>query len=578
MKMAVPSQQIYGGRILVIRVFVIALMAIYCIAPLVSHKGLPSGHDMVFHIFLADQFNKSIEGGNCYPGWMRDANNGLGNPTLLFYAPLSYYVVSTVNMLVGSMTMSLIIVIWLGFFLSGISMYTAVTKMFRRSGGLFPAVIYQVLPFHLGDLYVRGTFAELFAFVWFPLILLFMHEILRREGRFAIFGLSISYAGLILSHLASAYMFSFVMAGYFIYLYFFDRKKGLFKTGISIIAGLGLSAFYIVPVIFERRYVQIDYLLTCSVCDYRNNFLFMGEGLQSPLGSFYVKLHIAVMVSVLFSILAILMVRHLGGSKAIKGQQNFFIILFFGVFFLTTPLSYPLWAVLPGFPTLQFPWRWIEIMEVALCFMLGGVFSAGKESGNGRPGFVKVAILFILGSLCLISFFIISRSTIFSKELMAKAMDPGEILRFMDPAREYTPIWAKERELILSETKNEKALAVRGTATIDVDSWQSERRVISIRAATDTVIRVATYFYPGWTAEIDGEKMPVYMEETTGAILVNIPAGYHHLVMQFHDTPLRFGAKIVSLCFLMMMVVYAIRQSIVTRVVAYREQNLKADF
>ena len=510
---------------------------------------------MVFHSFQANQFDRGIRDGVIYPRWIPDANNGYGSPNFIFYSPLSYYLVSITGLFTRSLTTAMIIVIWVGFFLSGVTMFITTKKMFGGSGNPLPAIIYQILPFHLGDLYIRGTFAELFAFVWFPLIILFMHETIESRNKMAMVGLSISYAGLILTHLVSAYIISIVAGVYFIYNFFLLKdRKPIIKTLFSLALGLGMSAIYLLPVIFDRRFVRIDYLLKCSICDYRNNFLFTFDKFQGGLRSFYLPIHIEVVLEVTLSILTILLIRKKRQGLSDTSQQNFFVFLLVFACFLTTPLSKPIWNLIPGFPFLQFPWRWVTVIELSLCLLTATLFSLKGMSAFRLTDLKKRLFVYVIITLSLVSLNIILKGSHLISKIATTTVN----------AREYTPIWAGDIKKITSATPMGRVSVVSGEALSDITEWKSEERAINIKASTPAVLRISTFYYPGWQARIDGHKTEIMIEKRNGAMLIDIPEGRHKLALEFEDTPLRYYARIislVSLCAIVLLVLFSKKSS-----------------
>lgn len=529
--------QQYNRKRDIINIILFALIAFYCILPLVIHRGLPYIDDMVFHLFQADQFNKALEDGFIYPRWIPDANNGYGSANFIFYAPLSYYLVSITTLFTHSLPTAMIMVIWFSFFLSGITMSITTRKIFGEQGSLLPAIVYQILPFHLGDLYIRGTFAELVAFIWFPLVILFAYKILESRNKMAFIGLSISYAGLILTHLVSGFIFTLVIGAYLIYNYFLKNKKPLLKTLLSLILGLGLSSFYLIPVIFEKKFVQIDYIIKCPVGDYRKNFLFMWNKVQIILEHFYLSLHITVILEVILFLFIILVIQRNRGKLLNRLHVNFFMLLFLSAFILTTPLSKPLWDIVPGFPFLQFPWRWVMVMELSLCLLIGAAFSLREMPGFRLTDLKKRWIVYLMVALSLVSLNTILQGSHHISKISVSTVD----------VREYTPIWAGDMRKIMSEAKIEKVSAISGEALTDILEWKSEKRVVEINASTSTLLRIATFYYPGWEAEIDDNRANIMIEKESGAMLIDIPEGRHTVVLKFEDTPLRYYAKIISL-------------------------------
>jgi hypothetical protein len=537
----------------IFRLFLLAFTALYCIVPLMIHQGLPYAHDIIFHVFQADQFDRVLHEGNFYPRWVQDSNNGYGSANFIFYAPLSYYLVSAIKMFTPSLTNAMRIAIWCGIFFSGITMFVATRKMFGASVNALPAVVYQIIPFHLWNIYIRGTFAEFFAFVWFPLIILFLNKTIESRDRNAVIGLSVSYAGLILTHLVSAYIFSIVIGLYFIYNFFFlKKKKMLLQPLFSLALGLGLSSIYLMPVIFERKFVQIEYIINCPVGDYRKNFLFTWDKVQTVLRNFYLPIHISVSLEVIVFLFIMVLIRKNRQIVSHRQMVGFFPMLFLFAFFLTTPLSRPMWDLVPSFPFLQFPWRWIPMMEVSVCFLIAVLFSFGGLS-DFRSNALKRAVVYLLVGLSLMSFITIIKSKVIPDTTIITLMGPEKIQKVMDPPLEYTPVWVNDIETIMSENINEKVTVIEGEAQVHIIEWKSEKRVIDLIASMPTLIRIATFYFPGWDAEIDGKRTQINIQKENGAMLIDIPEGKHRLVLEFGDTPIRYYSKFISLASVLIM-------------------------
>ena len=535
----------------IVSLFILALTSFYCILPLVIHTGLPYSHDIVFHIFQAEQFNQALHNGFLYPQWILDSNNGYGSPSFVFYSPLSYYVVSIIKMLTPSITIAMIIAIWFSFFFSGITMFIAIDNIFGGARSLLPAILYQIFPFHLWDLYLRGTFAEIFAFGWFPLIIFFVFKVTSSKNNNAIIGLSFSYAGLVLTHLVSSFIFSFVLGFYLIYNYFSSSdKKSILRSLFSLIIGLGMSALYFIPVIFERKYVQIERIINCPIGNYKKNFLFIWDKTQIVLQSFYIPMHIGVVLEVMVFLSVVLLIRKNKQLLLNRPMLHFFTFLFLFALLVTTPLSRPIWDLIPGFPFLQFPWRWVSIMELSLCLLIGAILSV-KDFPSIRPTYLKRVFIYLLLTSSLISFITISKSKIMPEGFINKALNPENIRKVVDPPLEYTPVWAKNIDKIMSEVNNQKISVISGFATTRIAEWKSEKRVIIIKAPTAVLLRISTFYYPGWNAEINGKRAEISVEKDSGAMLIDIPEGSHVLELKFIDTPLRYYSKLISLssCF-----------------------------
>lgn len=526
----------------------LAFTALYCAFQPLVRLALPFSHDIGFHLFQADQFASALGSGTMIPRWVAGSNNGYGSPNFIFYSPLSYYFVALLDLPVGSIPVSMVISTWFAFFFSGIAMFTAVARISGREGGLFAAMLYQVLPFHLLDLYARGTFAELFAFAWFPLVILCAHGIFttpRKRGY--MIGLSLSYAGLILTHLVSGYVFTFVLGAYLLFNYLLNKDGKAFRLALfAMLGGLGLSSFYLLPAIYERQFVQIDYIVNCRVGDYRQNFLFLFHDLTAGLHDFRLMLHAAAILELaLFLSLMMVLWGTLRPPPRVS-QHAFFKMLFLISFFLTTPLSRPLWELIPGFAALQFPWRWITMMELSLCFLIGRLFSAEDVRHVVTSSPRNRAVYYSLAAISLVSLLIIVRSNKTYTEEFAG----------FPVAREYTPTSVSDLDKLLAE-KREQVSTLSGVAFPGIREWHAELRVVEVNASTPALLRIAIFYYPGWEAEVDGGNVPIGIEKQSGVMLIGVPQGVHTLTLRFVDTPFRRFAKSVSLLSVLTLFLYA---------------------
>ncbi|MBT0652955.1 6-pyruvoyl-tetrahydropterin synthase-related protein [Geomobilimonas luticola] len=528
----------------------LCLTASYCIMPLIIHQSLPYSHDMLFHVFQADQFSRGIAGGSLYPRWMADANEGLGSPTFIFYSPFSYYIVAIIHLVVPSFRESMTIAIWFSFFLSGLTMYAAVRKTCGKDASLLCAIIYQILPFHLLDLYARGTFAELYAYVWGPLVLLSLLQIHHAKKPFwPLIGLSASFSGLILTHLVTGYMLTCAIGLYIVYVLITQKERQFpLFSALGVIIGFGISSFYMIPVIFERIYVHIDYITKCTVCDYTKNFIF---DLNNISDRFYQWLHISVTIELtVFSLIA----SKFFNKYELNCQQSKQGLLccapFILSFFLTTPISAPIWLFIPGFPSLQFPWRWILLMELFFCTTIASYFN--------RMQFSKYRVyLLTFIPLAIISATIIFKASLFHKELITSLENPIQNSK-NTIAWEYVPIWASAPRQTIMNSGKEKMGVISGNASVRITEWHPEKREGYVDAATCSKIKVSTFYYPGWKLFVDGKETSLNIQDRSGLMMFDVPQGKHEFVIVFTDTELRRTAKIISVIALIMVMCFAI--------------------
>jgi hypothetical protein len=113
---------------------------------------------------------------------------------------------------------------------------------------------------------------------------------------------------------------------------------------------------------------------------------------------------------------------------------------------------------------------------------------------------------------------------------------------------EYRPLWLADRKKDFSPERGKSPLIfTEGSGTVEIVSWKSQSRTIKAIAENASTLRIATFYYPGWTALINGKEVPLGIEQDSGAMLLSLPAGVNTVFLEFRDTPLRRTAGWVSI-------------------------------
>ena len=515
----------------ILAVVILSLVSLIITLPLFLSKDLIISQDILWHLVWSEQFQKTLMEGVLYPRWV-DTPYGYGSPTFIFYAPLSFYVISLISILTNSTIMSIKIAIYLSFFLSGISMYFFARKINGEHPGLISGVFYQLIPYHIFDLFSRGVIPELFAFIWFPLILLFIQDIYTEKKASSLGLMSLAYAGLIMTHLVSSFMVTFVIIGYGLYLSLFVKEKGLLRMLCATTLGLGLSSIYLIPVIFERGFTHIELI---KFLNYRDHFLFLHKNLIKR--EFYPIVHGIAILEIAFLAFSFLLIK----KKLIKGNNIFFVVLLSISLFLLTPLSSLIWKYTPEFPNLQFPWRWLTFSGLSAAIL--GVNLIGNFTRD-----VRKCAIFVSSSLLIISLLIMLPISFFKDgEVDQWRMHPGLFAPI-----EYRPVWLDDPRRILLPV--EKATIIKGDGSVNILDWKSSRRVLSTISNNPLTIKFSTFYYPGWKASIDGKMNEPQIQKGTGSIMIEAPAGQHKIELIFEDTPVRHYGEFISIVSLFLVV------------------------
>ena len=119
-------------------------------------------------------------------------------------------------------------------------------------------IIYLFTPYRAVDLYVRGAIGELLSFVFMPLVLGTLVDVIREKKikNSIFFGLSLAL--LVLSHNITAIVFLPFVLIFALILIVNQKEKllSLISLGKGLVLGLGLSSYYWLPVLLEKKFLQ----------------------------------------------------------------------------------------------------------------------------------------------------------------------------------------------------------------------------------------------------------------------------------------------------------------------------------
>src|SRR4029079_18872116 len=128
-------------------------------------------------------------------------------------------------------------------------------------------------PYHIVIVYWRSACAELLAAALLPLLLL---AVLRSEKfeRKAILALTLIVAAAWLTNIPSAVMLTYSMALLLTIAAVMRRSwRPLVIGAVALLLGLALAGFYVVPVLYEQKWIEIAQVLSLGVRP-QDNFIF----------------------------------------------------------------------------------------------------------------------------------------------------------------------------------------------------------------------------------------------------------------------------------------------------------------
>lgn len=359
--------------------------------------GFVPTHDGEYHIIRFWQFDKAIGSGNLFPLWAPDLDFDKGVPIFAYFYPLPNYIAEIFVLLGFSYVKSLHMVLASGLIFSAFSFYLWTKTLFGRWAGLVGSVFYTLAPYHLVDVFVRGSVGEVWALALAPLSLYFATKLIK-EKKYVVVNSIILYL-LLLSHNILGPMFYAFIILYGIVLLNTPQgcdthPWGVVRVFVSYLIGLLLSLYFWLPVVFDRRYVQGLEIVNISdhfPALYQLLFPSWGTGFSgSEYGSDQMSFQIGI--PHLFVVIigaALVLVR--------KKRRNIIIIYMLLAFIVSVLLmlkiSYPIWEKIAWMTYFQFPWRLMSVVILVSSFM------ASYATGKSRiiaVVLIVVAVIFYL--------------------------------------------------------------------------------------------------------------------------------------------------------------------------------------
>jgi len=224
--------------------------------------------------------------------------------------------------------------------------------------------------------------------------------------------------------------------------------------------------------------------------------------------------------------------------------------------FLTVQPSYFLWDSVPLTRFVQFPWRLLSLVGLALALMAG----AGTCVLDALPKWTRPALV-VFSALAVPGFTwdylrppydTDMPDQVLERQLQQKIVTTTAQNEFLPRTARYFPA----REGRFERRGGEVKIASGQGMVVSVFPRKNGMpRRFGLRALTPLTLAWGHFFFPGWRAEIDGILTSVTFAARGGFILVDVPPGDHVVEFIFADTPLRRWAKIASLLSLIVVLV-----------------------
>ena len=310
--------------------------------------GYFATHDGDFHLVRLAYYINSIQAGYFPPRLIPELAYGYGYPVFHFFYPLVYLFASGFSALGFSLGMSLKLLMGTVSIASGYAFYAWLRSHFTPTAALFGTILFIFAPFRFVTLYVTGQLGGLFSFLWVPLILLCLFQIIVKKNNLSVVLLGLVLACFITTHLLSIVAFGLLIAAYAGVLLYSStdtlshKMLTLKKLFLSGILGFFLSAFYILPMLLEKHWFKIGNQVVIA---YQDHWPSVAQLLYSPWGFGYsvpgvsdamsFQIGFAQLLVLLFSVITILFLFFAKRKKLQFSMQTLTAMVFLAVILIT---------------------------------------------------------------------------------------------------------------------------------------------------------------------------------------------------------------------------------------------------
>ena len=514
---------------------------------------MPTTHDMFLHYDQMRSFYNGLAAGEIYPRWEEETNRGFGAPTTSYYPPGIYYLTSAFYAITRDWLRALLDAHLLMMIAAAAALYVYARQVMGRAAATAAMAAYIFLPYHTVDQYQRGAIAELLVFVWMPVMLLFGERLMRapsQTGQRSLLasaaGLAASYGAFLWSHPPTAYQFTLGFGVYVLVLSVLRREwKGLMAVGAAMALGIGLSAVYLLPAAIEQNLIHREYI--SETWPYHKTYIFVHDLYNSDVHRGFFKLldWIWITGTTVIAVAAMTLLwlkRQALSSASLKQRVALWVMLGGLASFMMIGASMPIGKLIPKIDIGVFTWRMLAITTLVVALVAGAftqaaIDAAARRSRSDKLLFAAVAGLIIAGGVGLSAFAVAApmiESPVFEPE--------PEHLNWAT-----IPSSAPADPTELPDDVPQAELATEGNGDVVVEEWKPQHRVVRADPKEDDELLIRTFNFPGWTAIVDGQQVPIKTSEELGDMEIELRAGSHRITLDFLETPVRRAFRFVTL-------------------------------
>lgn len=521
-------------------------------------NGLPGTDDGVWAPVRLGSMVRELRQGQFPVRWSADLNFAYGYPLFHFSYPGTYYL-ATVFYLLGFGLVDSVKAIFIAGVISCLIGCYQLAKRLTGSSllGLSAAVLAASSPYLTTNLYRRGSIGEVLAAGLLPWIALAAYSATKNKSLriSAILGLLIAL--LVTVHNVSA-LLSLPLIALMIGLAALPataQAKSIsyklhcllaqsYRALLGLLLGISASSFFWLPALTDIQVTKISEKPLTYIHEWfvspQKSLLFPLFN-QGPENLSDYRLSIGFIHTILFLIATIVVWR-------IKTQAGFRVlsVVLLGYIFLLMPISQVVWNNLPLLKSVDFPWRVLTVLSVAIPIYVVSI----PWNRIGRAFIVCAAIITILIAAPWYRQrdLVVQPDTAYATNQATATSNNEYITTWMPSAPQQQP----QEKIITRYGIAQEMSKISETPT------KREWRLVMLTAGT---IEYALMYFPGWKVYLN-QKPVEFTYQANGLVQIPVPEGESVLELRFEKTPVVLISELVSAISVLILALIIVRYTI----------------
>lgn len=493
--------------------------------------------------FRLQQLDKCVKDLQIPCRWVPDMGFGYGYPKFIYYSPSVFYLGEVFHLLGLQFIDSIKLLFILGFVSAAITMYILLKSFTSQLGAFVGTMLYVYAPFRATQTFVRGALNEFWALSFFPLIFWSIFKFIKTQDKKYLLVYSISFGLLLITHnLMSAIFLPIAALWIAIWIVLEKQFRQILWIIFATLLGLGISAFFTIPLIFERPFAHLE-SLTGGYFGFEQHFVTFNQLFLSnhfAYGSSFIgsnddlSLSVGIIHWPLVLLAVILSLVYFTRNKKISLITLFLSLISLFAAFLMHQKSTPIWNFVTPLIWLQFPWRFLAITSFSLSFLASiAIFLIPHPKIKLSVGICVIILILILYAPFFKAkeWYPISDKDKFSNQEWERQLTVSIF--------DYLPIFA---EYPPNKKAPEQPEILEGQAQFSYYKKGSNFQLGEVNVTKKATIRLPLYDFPGMIVLVDGKRVEHTHNNCQnedycfGLITTTIPEGVHTLEVRLTKT------------------------------------------